>query len=87
MITRLAIPRFPDARNPHETAFRRAVEQWCAEVVEVLRQVADGVDVMDDTTRPTPTAYDTGRMIFNTDDGQLNIWNGSDWTLPDGSVT
>lgn len=28
-----------------------------------------------------------GRIIFNTDDGQLNIDNGTNWTLPDGTVT
>ena len=28
-----------------------------------------------------------GRTIFNTDDGQLNIDNGSAWTLPDGTTT
>jgi len=25
--------------------------------------------------------------IFNTDDGQLNIDDGTNWTLPDGSTT
>lgn len=29
----------------------------------------------------------TGRIIFNTDDGQLNIDDGTNWTLPDGTVT
>jgi len=28
-----------------------------------------------------------GRIIFNTDDGQLNIDDGSNWTLPDGTTT
>jgi len=28
-----------------------------------------------------------GRIIFNSDDGQLNIDTGSDWTLPNGDVT
>lgn len=28
-----------------------------------------------------------GRIIFNTDDGKLNIDNGSNWTLPDGTTT
>lgn len=41
-----------------------------------------------DSTRPTTlTSNDSGIIIYNTDDGQLNIWNGSAWTLPDGSVT
>lgn len=29
----------------------------------------------------------TGKIIFNTDDGQLNIDDGTNWTLPDGTVT
>ena len=28
-----------------------------------------------------------GRVIFNTDDGQLNIDDGTNWTLPDGTTT
>jgi len=28
-----------------------------------------------------------GRIIFNTDDGKLNIDDGTNWTLPDGSTT
>jgi len=28
-----------------------------------------------------------GRIIFNTDDGQLNIDDGTNWTLPDGTTT
>ena len=34
-----------------------------------------------------PTAGTAGRIIFNTDDGQLNIDDGAQWTLPDGSAT
>lgn len=32
-------------------------------------------------------AGEAGRVIFNTDDGQMNIDDGTNWTLPDGSVT
>ena len=28
-----------------------------------------------------------GRVFFNTDDGQLNIDDGTNWTLPDGTTT
>lgn len=38
-----------------------------------------------DLTRPTPGI--AGRVIFNTDDGQLNVDNGTNWTLPDGTMT
>jgi len=41
--------------------------------------------VYTDATRPT--AGVEGRVIYNSDDGQLNIDNGTDWTLPDGTVT
>ena len=34
-----------------------------------------------------PSAGTAGRVIFNTDDGQLNIDTGSVWTLPDGTTT
>ena len=38
-----------------------------------------------DATRP---AFGTaGRVIFNSDDGQLNVDTGSGWTLPDGTAT
>ena len=40
-----------------------------------------------DATRPTLTADDVGATIFNTDDTQMNIWNGTNWTLSDGTIT
>jgi len=39
-----------------------------------------------DTTRPTEGLV-PGDQIYNTDDGQLNIWDGSQWTIPDGTGT
>lgn len=38
-----------------------------------------------DGTRPA--AGTAGRIIFNTTDGQLNIDDGTNWTLPDGTTT
>ena len=38
-----------------------------------------------DSTRPSPGT--AGRVIFNTTDGNLNIDNGTNWILPDGTVT
>ncbi len=38
-----------------------------------------------DATRPVATT--AGRMIFNSDDGNLNIDTGSGWILPDGTAT
>lgn len=34
-----------------------------------------------------PAVGNVGRVIFNTDDGNLNIDNGTNWILPDGTVT
>lgn len=39
-----------------------------------------------DANRPA-SADNAGAVIFNTTDGQINIWNGSNWTLSDGTVT
>ena len=38
-----------------------------------------------DATRPSPG--NAGRVIYNADDGNLNIDNGTNWILPDGTVT
>lgn len=34
-----------------------------------------------------PNANQAGRVIFNTDDGNLNICDGANWLLPDGTTT
>lgn len=41
--------------------------------------------VFTDATRPS--AGTVGRAFFNSDDGQLNIDDGANWTLPDGTIT
>lgn len=41
--------------------------------------------ILTDATRGA--AGTKGRVIFNDDDGQLNIDDGTDWTLPDGTTT
>ncbi len=33
------------------------------------------------------SAGNEGIVIFNSDDGQLNIDDGTNWTLPDGTTT
>ena len=53
----------------------------------VTENMLDGnlvLHVYTDATRPA--ARTEGRMIYNSDTGQLNIDTGSDWTLPDGTV-
>ena len=39
------------------------------------------------TNSSRPSAGTAGLVIFNTDDGQLNIDDGTNWTLPDGTTT
>jgi len=39
------------------------------------------------TDAQRPAAGTAGRIIFNTDDGQLNVDDGTNWTLPDGTAT
>jgi hypothetical protein len=40
-----------------------------------------------DGTRPAATSVPAGSTIWNTSDAQLNISDGTNWTLPDGSTT
>ena len=40
-----------------------------------------------DTNRPTASDQEAGTAIWNSDDGKLNISDGTDWTLPDGTTT
>lgn len=52
------------------------------------RAIFDGVlrvQVTNDAGRGA--AGEAGRVIFNTDDGNLNIDDGTNWILPDGSTT
>jgi hypothetical protein len=60
--------------------------------VERLRIDEDGIKPsglvapsFSDATRPA--AGLAGSIIFNTDDGMLNIDDGTNWTLPDGTTT
>ena len=39
------------------------------------------------STANRPTAGTPGRVIFNTNDGNLNIDNGSNWVLPNGTIS
>ena len=48
--------------------------------------IPGGFRVYTDGTRPLP-GKKIGRTIFNTDDGQINIDNGTAWTLADGTAT
>lgn len=56
-----------------------------AKKVQMINSIAGKVPVKSDGTRGA--AGTAGRVIFNTTDGQLNIDNGTNWTLPDGTTT
>ena len=47
---------------------------------------ANGIDIITftDATRPTPAAAGAGHVIFNSDDGGLNVSDGTNWRAPSG---
>jgi len=73
------------------------LEHWFAQVLSEIRELFTGsfptltatttlrIPVFTNATRPP--AGNAGRLIFNTDDGLLNVDNGTNWTLPDGTIT
>ena len=52
---------------------------------ELESQLTIIIKVYSDATRPSPG--NVPQVIYNTDDGNLNIDNGTNWILPDGTVT
>lgn len=74
-----------------------ALQQLSRGIEELRRQlintINDHSDVLDGLQLPLHTdanrgaASTAGRLIFNTDDGRLNIDDGTNWTLPDGTTT
>lgn len=88
-----AVPSFPftpatyTPRN--ETEFRRIVRLAIQDIME--RSVRQGglfaLPNFSDSDRPGAGSVDPGTAIWNTDDAQLNISDGTNWTLPDGTTT
>lgn len=72
-----------DLERPPLDEKRKPWSDWFFKVF--LRMTSMQLPVLDDATRGDPG--NEGRIIYNTDDGQINIDTGSDWTLSDGSVT
>lgn len=62
---------------------RKSWSDWFLKVF--LRITSLQLPVLEDSNRGNPGQ--AGRVIFNTDDGQINIDDGTDWTLSDGTVT
>lgn len=71
--------RYYDPGN--EAAFRQIFDRFASNVVTALGSIFPKVT---DATRPAPGT--AGRVVFNVDDGNLNIDDGTDWILPDGTV-
>ena len=51
----------------------------------LLRESEVLTKIYTDANRPAAGA--DGKVILNSDDGQLNIDDGTNWTLPDGTIT
>ncbi len=62
----------------------REIEQRLA-LLESIEGFDDVFRTYTDATRGA--AGSAGRVIYNSTDGKLNIDNGTNWTLPDGTVT
>jgi hypothetical protein len=61
-------------------------KEWADWYFKIFQIISDGqAPVKTDSTRGD--AGQAGRVIFNSDDGNLNIDTGTDWILPDGTIT
>lgn len=69
--------------RPPLTEKRKEWADWLNKVYLMITSTQ--TPVLSDSTRGS--AGQKGRVIFNTTDGKLNIDNGTNWTLPDGTVT
>lgn len=70
--------------------FIRAIEDYRIRTAIIIADHADLLDgfqlpVKTDATRGS--AGTKGIIIFNDDDGQMNVDDGTNWTLPDGTTT
>lgn len=73
----------PNAFNADTTIRRDA-----AGVVRVSNAVmANEIRLVAKTDANRPAAGIAGRVIYNSDDGNLNIDTGTQWVLPDGTIT
>lgn len=68
----------------------RSAEEQKKILIDVVNNHAtllDGLQLPVKTDATRGAAGTAGLVIFNSDDGQLNIDDGSNWTLPDGTTT
>ncbi len=76
------------ARESNAQMFAMEEDGTVWQITGVGLSDADGcfhLPVLADAGRPA--AGTAGRIFFNSDDGQLNIDDGTNWTLPDGTTT
>lgn len=69
--------------RPPQNEPRKAWSDWFFKVF--LRITSLQLPVLNDLNRGD--AGNAGRLIYNEDDGQINIDDGSQWTLSDGTPT
>ena len=69
--------------RPPLTEPRKDWSDWFGKVHSYVTTLQ--VPIKTDATRGDPGAE--GRVIFNVDDGNLNIDDGTNWILPDGTAT
>lgn len=69
--------------RPPLTETRKEWADWFNKVYLVLSQLQ--IPVKTDATRDSPGS--AGKVIFNVDDGVMNVDDGSQWTLADGTPT
>ena len=69
--------------RPPLTETRKEWADWFNKVYLVLSAMQ--VPVKSDATRGDPG--DAGRVVFNVDDGNTNLDDGTNWILPDGTTT
>lgn len=72
--------------RPPLTETRKEWSDWINKVWTILSP-DKGLIIPVKTDATRGAAGQAGRVIFNSDDGQLNIDDGTNWTLSDGSTT
>lgn len=69
--------------RPPRTEERREWADW----FNKLWLIVTTTEVAKVTDATRGNAGNAGRVVFNSDDGNLNIDDGSQWILPDGTPT
>jgi len=88
-IERYPQPGFPEPppgySRSNETEFRRQLERYLNDLVAMITRQDMRQPITTDATRGGPGI--PGRVLFNIDDQNLNIDDGQNWILPNGTTT